>query len=201
MGCRQAVRQWTLTPSSVGSNPTSLGKMVIYTPFQVREVRMKDFNDVMKYCNQNKDVYEKIVQGVREKKLVPFIGTGLPSAIKENRKSIFPVWKILLKRLAHSIQRKEVSQYIKYLVDNGKYTEAAQIIAIEHGPKKLNNELRLIFDSKKIPADFTPAQKKAVVFMLPEIFNDTLMLTNVVNLRKTNKNRSASLKECNKNLT
>jgi len=26
-------------------------------------------------------------------------------------------------------------------------------------------------------------------------------MTNVVNLRKTNKNRSASLKECNKNLT
>ena len=136
-----------------------------------------DFNEVMGYCNQNPAIYDKIVQGLKEKKLVPFIGTGLPSAIKKDRKPIFPAWSDLLNRMAGFIQDQTLSDCIKSLSKIGEYTVAAQLIAQAHGETKVEQSLREIFASNKIPDRFTPAQKKEAIFSLPGIFGETLMLT------------------------
>ncbi len=138
---------------------------------------IKTFNDVMNYCKQNEVIYKKLVTEVGKKSLIPFVGTGLSSAIKVNKASIFPVWKTLLNDLADEIHDETAKRHTLNLIYKGNYELAAEIISDCHGENKLFNDLKHIFNDSKIPKQFNKQQKEESVFKLVDLFGESIILT------------------------
>lgn len=118
-------------------------------------------NDLLS-INASKDNFNQLVEIVRKRKVVPFVGSGLSAP------SGLPTWAKYLLNLGNEIgQEDKIQEYI----DNSEFEEAAQFISENMGETNFNSRVdsRFVSISPKI---------EGIINLLPKLTNGTIVTTN-----------------------
>ena len=101
-----------------------------YRDNKINEI--KGFDKLIKCHPDNKNSIIKLVDGMRRKRVVPFLGAGISAWI-------YPLWGSLLVELSDEFG---ISQIIYEKLEKGKFEEAASRIKEEAGEFDFNNKLK-----------------------------------------------------------
>ena len=112
--------------------------------------------------NSSKDNFNQLVEIVRKRKIVPFIGSGLSAPMG------LPTWVKYLLDLANELM---IEEKILDYVNKNEFEEAAQFISENIGEINFNSRV----DSKFV---MVSPKIKGIINLLPKLTNGTIVTTN-----------------------
>ncbi|AMJ40915.1 SIR2 family protein [Anaerotignum propionicum] len=126
------------------------------------------FDTIMKFSPDNKDVFEEILEHMKNNNLVPFVGAGLSSFV-------YPCWSDFLKEIAKKLSERDYDS-IEFLLKEFKYEEAASLLCDKRGYSNFNADISRIFSETEL--NEVNLYKQAV-YILPKLFNNLVITTNI----------------------
>ena len=130
---------------------------------------LKSIDDSDHWYNRNEERFLQLVGELRKKTVVPFIGAGISAAAK------YPSWKGHLRQQGKTAGLD--SDEVENLLAAGKYETVIHTIEEKLNAEVFAQEIRDVFQKQQDPPE--------VVYLLSQLFNDTIITTNYDQLIET----------------